>query len=151
MIKSDKTPAKKKLSTEARRELIKKRIEQNGLWNISKTNLAIELGVNRDTVQEDFKVLIANIDQLDLKEAEVHMGDKYREVFDTMHRMAEAAELSARERTAAAKAMSTIGDSLTKHLEAYGRKKPAVQIIEHSGEIRTKLIAIDDSKYSAKP
>lgn len=144
---SAKTPPAKKLTTEKRREIIKKRIEQNGLWNVNKTRLAEELKVNRDTIKEDFKVLIANIDEIDLKEAEVHIGKKYQEVFDTMHSMAESSELSAKERQGAAKAMATLGDSLTKHLEAYGAKKPVVQFIEHSGEIKTQLFAFDPSAF----
>lgn len=146
---STKKPIKRH-NTEERRAAIKKRIESNGLWNISKIRLAEEFKVNRDTILDDFKVLMANIDELDLKETEVHIGASYREVFEDMKAMAANWELEPNERTNAARAMATIGQSLTDHLEAYGRKAPIKQQIELSGEVKTQLFAIDNSAYKKR-
>lgn len=139
----------KKLTTEERRAIIKERIESNGPWNINRLELSREFKVDYKTITLDWKTVLAQITPEDLWETELHLSKVYKDALDTMHSDLLHGE-DVKERAAAAKAIATLGQTFTGHLEAYGRKSIATQKVELSGEVRTQLFAIDPSAYKSR-
>lgn len=135
--KSSLKPVKKR-NTEERRELIRQRVESNGPWNVNRLELSKELGVDYKTIQNDWKIVLDQIPSEDLKETELHLSKVYKDALDRMHTDLIHGE-DVKERAAAAKAIATLGQTFTGHLEAYGRKNPIIQQVEVSGGLDIKF------------
>lgn len=123
-----------KKKTADRREGIARVIRELGLWNLNKTKIAKEYGVDESTIRRDIKYLIKKIPKTEIIEsrkeilefAKKSMKDIRKQIFDSQ----------GEEKRKAIDRGIAIAKTLTEAYEAYGMKEKAKEHHEIEGEIK---------------
>jgi len=144
------SPTKKKLSTEERRSRVLEEVRLTGAWFKNKTRWAEELGCTRDTLRDDLKWAYSTVEPADLNETRFELKGRVKKALHAAEKVLDDPNAGHSDKMKAAATIAKLSQEYTSILEAYGEKKPVAQQIEHSGEVATKLFAIDASAYKVK-
>src|SRR3990167_3649604 len=75
-----------KVPTFKRREIIKERILNEGIWDINKGALAKEFNVSPGQITQDWKAAIKDIEPEDLQETTVALSTAHKKVIKELHK-----------------------------------------------------------------
>lgn len=126
----------------ARRAEIKNRIEDLGLWNLHKTDLAKEFKVSRDAIYRDIKSIVTGTPEKELNEIRFELSGAFKKAIkEARHILNSTPEEEIVLK--AAKTVADLCDKYTKMLEAYGIKAIQPQEINLQGEIKNVVTLAD--------
>ena len=103
-----------------RREKIRIYIQEMGLWNISKTQMAREFGVSETQIRRDIKKIIKEIPGDKIKEPLVELFNAYIKSMKELRKILLRGTTS--EKLKAINTILHLGDKFTRLLEDYGLK-----------------------------
>lgn len=138
----------KKTNYQERRKEIKHLIEEIGIWNINKTDLAKRFNVSRDTIYKDFHKVIDDMETEDLKEIKVNFSAIFKKITKEAHKLVVTG--TPKQKLNASKILIEAIEKYTKFLEAYGIKPVTPIEINQNTNIITaeKIKEVYDLVYS---
>lgn len=116
------------INANKRRNELKKIIEEIGLWNINKTQLAEKFGVTHGMISKDVKKIIKLIPKEKLEQVAPEFLMAYIKGMKEMRKI--LVQGDNKEKIMATKAVADLGDKFTKLLEDYGYKGKVVEEIK---------------------
>lgn len=119
----------KPLRFHKRREEIKLIIEQLGLWNIQKKQLAERYGVSRQAIHNDINQIIKHAPVGEIKEIAFELSNAYKKALNESRKILHSSD-DPKMKLMAADTISRIGKEFTSMLESYGLKEKIAERLD---------------------
>lgn len=149
-MKERKPKGKTGAKTQARREEIKRLIEELGVWNISKAALAEKYGCDRSVIYNDISSIIEGCRIEDITEIQVSISLAYKKAIKEMLLILANRDSTKQDKTRAASVIGKLNNEYTSMLENFNLKEKVAEKILHEGIGTTiKVYDLDASEYLA--
>lgn len=148
IVPTDKLVKPTDLARIDRREKIKRVIEEYGLWNINKTSLAKQFNVNINTIYNDIRLLVEQLQKDSIQETGFNLRMMYRNI-DKRLQKALAEEKNPLKQARIADVLSNSAERETRVLEAFGFKEKVAEKVESKNVTLGINVSADIQRFEA--